>query len=72
VALSDVPFYRGALTLQLAIIGLAICGAVVERSRGIVAVYVPYYFCAVNLALLLGMLRYLFVSESGIWRRVDR
>ena len=58
LALWDVSnFYRLSLVLQLVFYLAALTGWVMTRRRAVPAMlYVPYYFCLVNLASLVGMI----------------
>ncbi|MEX1081155.1 MAG: glycosyltransferase family 2 protein [Halofilum sp. (in: g-proteobacteria)] len=70
--LANQPLYLAAFCAQLAFYLLAGLGATARRARRFTLVYTPYYFAALNAALLVGLLRYLGGRQSALWRRVSR
>jgi cellulose synthase/poly-beta-1,6-N-acetylglucosamine synthase-like glycosyltransferase len=71
--LSAGPLYRAALGAQLAFYGLALGGYWrVGRGTMPLAVSVPFYFTAMNLAALWGLLRFLRRSQTVQWRKAQR
>jgi poly-beta-1,6-N-acetyl-D-glucosamine synthase len=66
------PMMALALAIQVVFYGLALCGWVSESLRRWMPVYVPYYFCAVNMAAVIGLWRYLLGRQSVIWHKVQR
>ncbi len=71
-ALAAHPGYLAALCAQLAFYLLAGLGAAARRARRFTLVYTPYYFAALNAALLVGMLKYISGRQNAQWRRVSR
>ena len=64
-------FYRLAGLLQLGFYALAATGWAIEsRSKAPRIFYLPYYFCLVNAASLLGILKWLRGSLSPTWQTV--
>jgi cellulose synthase/poly-beta-1,6-N-acetylglucosamine synthase-like glycosyltransferase len=65
------PFYHFAAVLQFCFYALAAVGWA-GKSRGSIPkiLYLPYYFCLVNLASLLGIFKFLSGSLSPTWRTV--
>ena len=64
-------FYQVALLLQLMFYVLAACGwAMKNRKKTPPVFYLPYYFCLVNLASLLGVFKSLSGSLSPTWQTV--
>ena len=64
---------RWLLTAQCLFYAGALAGAVRERGgRRNRWLYLPYYFCRMNLAGLSGTLKVLSADTSGIWERVPR
>lgn len=61
-----------ALTAQLALYLLALAGALVPSLRTVRPVYVPYYFCVINLAALAGLVMFLRARQSTLWEKVER
>ena len=69
--LSVSPFYRLALLLQLLFYALAAVGWRLETSvKTSKLFYLPYYFCLVNGASLVGICRFLTGGLSPTWRTV--
>ncbi len=62
-------FYRVAGVLQLLFYALALIGWF-TKGRGPRLVYLPYYFCVVNLASFLGLLKSFGGSLSSTWQTV--
>jgi cellulose synthase/poly-beta-1,6-N-acetylglucosamine synthase-like glycosyltransferase len=63
------PFYRVIAILQLCFYMLALIGWC-TKGRGPRLVYLPYYFCVVNLASFLGLLKSFGGSLSSTWQTV--
>jgi cellulose synthase/poly-beta-1,6-N-acetylglucosamine synthase-like glycosyltransferase len=61
-----------ALAIQMVFYGLAFCGWTSQGLRRWMPVYVPYYFCAVNMAAAIGLWRYLVGRQSVMWHKVQR
>ncbi len=58
---------------QCALYGGALAGWRLERSgRRNRALYLPYYFCRMNLAAVRGLRAFLFENTGGVWERVPR
>ena len=52
---------------------LAIAGMVMEKRQiRIKALFVPYYFCVMNYAVLMGIIRYFSKKQSAAWERAQR
>lgn len=66
------PVMTLALGIQMAFYGLALCGWLSQSLRQWMPVYVPYYFCAVNMAAAIGLWRYLLGRQSVTWHKVQR
>lgn len=62
-----------AIAAQLLFYGLAVAGWR-QRRRGALPnyLYVPFYFCTMNLAALLGLLRFLNGRQTTLWRKAQR
>jgi len=72
-ALSAEPLYRAALVAQLGFYGLALIGYWrIGRGALPTAISIPFYFTAMNLAALWGMLRFLRRSQTVQWRKAQR
>lgn len=63
------PFYLIVALLQLFFYALALIGWL-TKGRGSRFLYLPYYFCVVNLAAFLGLLKSLGGSLSSTWQTV--
>lgn len=44
----------------------------IKKWRSIHIVYLPYYFCVVNLAAFLGFFRFLGLKQGSLWEKVAR
>ena len=65
------PFYRAALFLQLAFYLLALMGWIVQKRNECPRVlYLPYYFCLVNVASLFGVVKCFSGSLSPTWQTI--
>lgn len=66
------PAMAVAVAVQVVFYSLALCGWISQRLRRWMPVYVPYYFCAVNVAAAMGLWRYLIGQQSVLWQKVER
>ena len=72
-ALSANPFYVASLCLGIIVAALALVGRYLELRNIYRAIFsVPYYFFSMNLALLLGFLRFLNGQQTSVWDRTAR
>lgn len=69
LALQEASFYRVALAAQALFYALAFASLLVPRLRGWRICYFPYYFCAMNFAALIGLVRFLLRSQSALWEK---
>lgn len=66
-------FYILFLAAQLLFYLLAVLGFIMEkRSIRIKALFIPYYFCVMNYAVLMGIIRYLSKKQSAAWDKAQR
>ena len=74
VLLSADPRVLAFAALQAAFYGTALCGyALMRRNGSLPAIlYVPFYFCAMNLAALRGLQRYVSGWQMQHWRKAQR
>jgi len=72
IALASGPFWLAVAAAQATVYTLALIGWRVPASRQHIAIYVPYYFTAVNVAFAFGLWRQLRGGQSATWQRVDR
>ena len=71
--LPTVRWARWLLAAQSLFYGAALAGSMLERSgRRNRWLYLPYYFCRMNLAGLSGALKVLAQNSGGVWERVPR
>jgi biofilm PGA synthesis N-glycosyltransferase PgaC len=65
--------YQLLLTGQVLFYGLAITGFIMEKKQiRIKALFVPYYFCVMNYAVLAGIIRYFKGKQSVAWEKSQR
>jgi len=68
-----IPFYKGMFLLQVVFYVFACFGQVLSWSGFHNKIFsLPYYFVSMNLALLLGLFRYLSRSQKSAWKRTER
>ncbi|WP_354332055.1 glycosyltransferase family 2 protein [Pedobacter sp. CG_S7] len=61
------------LTAQILFYLSAYLGKVMEaRKLRVKVLFIPYYFCVMNYAVLAGLLRYFFSGQSVIWEKAIR
>lgn len=66
-------FYVLLFILQLVFYLLALLGWVFERKKIKVKVlFIPYYFCMMNYAVFLGLLRLIKGEQTVLWEKVER
>jgi capsid protein len=52
---------------------LAFLGFIMEKRQiRIKALFVPYYFCVMNYAVLMGIIRYFTKKQSAVWEKAQR
>ncbi|NCI45560.1 glycosyltransferase family 2 protein [Sediminibacterium soli] len=66
--------YRLLLVMQIAFYASAVMGWLFEKkSIRVKILFIPYYFCVMNYAVLAGMLRYLRQKpQTGVWEKAKR
>ena len=66
-------FYQLIFILQVVFYLLSIIGMYFERKNiRIKALFVPYYFCVMNYAVIAGMIRYFKKEQSAAWEKSKR
>lgn len=66
-------FYGLLLAAQILFYGMAVLGWVMEkRELRIKILFIPYYFCVMNYAVLAGIIRYIKKSQSATWEKAAR
>jgi biofilm PGA synthesis N-glycosyltransferase PgaC len=67
------PLYMVILMAQILFYSMALAGWVLEKRKiKVKALFVPYYFCVMNYAVLAGINRYVSGSQSAIWEKAKR
>lgn len=67
------PFYLAMVILQGVFYSLALFGWFTREGTGRRAVfYIPFYLCAMNLAALRGLWRFLAGTQTTQWRKAER
>lgn len=70
---SDLSFYQELFFLQCLFYFLATIGLLTYRLKKVpFIIFVPFYFCNLNLALFFGFLNALFFKQSGKWESTER
>ncbi|MCX2484241.1 glycosyltransferase family 2 protein [Pedobacter sp. MR2016-24] len=70
---TSVLFYQVLLLLQLIFYALSITGLYFERKNvRIKALFIPYYFCIMNYAVVAGIVRYYKKNQSAAWEKSKR
>lgn len=72
IMLITMPLYFWLFTGQACFYFLALVGFVKKEFRRNYLVYLPYYFCVVNVAAFQGFLRFLSARQQAIWEKVER
>lgn len=76
IALAFEPDATGYLVLllaQLLFYILALLGFIMEkRQLRIKILFIPYYFCVMNYAVMAGIIRYFTSTQSAVWEKVQR
>ena len=66
-------FYLVFLIAQVFFYLLAFLGFIMEKRQiRIKALFIPYYFCVMNYAVLMGIIRYFTKKQSAIWEKAQR
>jgi cellulose synthase/poly-beta-1,6-N-acetylglucosamine synthase-like glycosyltransferase len=65
--------YQALLAAQVAFYAAALLGWLLERREiKVKALFIPYYFCMMNYAVVRGIFRYLAGSQSAAWDKAQR
>lgn len=66
-------FYQAAFWGQVVFYASACCGwYLARRALKAKIVFIPYYFCVMNYAVVAGLLRYLKGKQSAAWEKASR
>lgn len=64
---------QALLLAQVLFYLLALLGLIMEkRQLRIKVLFIPYYFCVMNYAVLAGIIRYFGKKQSAVWEKVQR
>lgn len=80
LVLNYIVVYEGASGIYTVLLGcqvlfysLALLGWLLEKKQvRIKALYIPYYFCMMNYAVVAGIRRYFAGSQSAVWEKAKR
>lgn len=73
ISLVSINFYRHILFLQILFYALAVGGLLSVKQKKIpFVIYAPFYFCNLNLALLIGFLKVILGKQKVMWDRTER
>jgi biofilm PGA synthesis N-glycosyltransferase PgaC len=65
--------WQALLAAQIFFYLLAFLGYIMEkRQLRIKALFIPYYFCVMNYAVLAGIIRYFTTTQSAVWEKAQR
>lgn len=71
--LPNTALYNGIFVAQIVFYVLAFLGFIMEKRHiRIKALFVPYYFCVMNYAVLMGIIRYFTKKQSAVWEKAQR
>ena len=69
----NIPFYTAVFICQIGFYAAALAGYLLAmQSLKVKALFIPYYFCIMNYAVLMGLGRFLSGSQSAIWEKNAR
>ncbi|EHQ25715.1 glycosyltransferase family 2 protein [Mucilaginibacter paludis] len=73
LAAQGIVFYQLLLVAQILFYVMAILGWILEkRELRVKVLFIPYYFCIMNYAVLAGIIRYFKKTQSAAWERAAR
>jgi biofilm PGA synthesis N-glycosyltransferase PgaC len=73
LALTGSTFYVLLLIAQIMFYGMAVLGWIMEmRELRVKILFIPYYFCIMNYAVMMGIIRYFKKSQSAAWEKSAR
>lgn len=65
--------YRIVFEVQVLFYLLSLLGLIMEKRHiRIKVLFIPYYFCVMNYAVLMGIIRYVTKKQSAIWEKAQR
>jgi biofilm PGA synthesis N-glycosyltransferase PgaC len=70
---TQILFYQILFALQASFYALSLLGLYFEqRNIRIKALFIPYYFCVMNYAVIAGIFRYFRKNQSAAWEKSKR
>jgi len=70
---SQNPFYRLLLLLQVIFYAASLAGYLLATKHLKIKVFfLPYYFCIMNYSVVMGLIRFLKGTQSGMWEKNKR
>ena len=63
-------FFETMMMLQLIFYSLALMGWFTRRRKHHAILYIPFYFCVTNVALLVGIIKFLSGKKMVIWKPI--
>lgn len=73
LACQGLVFYQLLLAAQILFYAMAVLGWIMEkRELRIKILFIPYYFCVMNYAVLMGIIRYFKGNQSAAWEKAAR
>jgi len=66
-------FFKIILVGEVFFYLLALTGFIMEKRQiRIKVLFIPYYFCVMNYAVLMGIIRYFTKKQSAMWEKAQR
>lgn len=73
LAIYGSTFFKVVMSLQLAFYFLAFIGYLLEKRKlKFKPFFIPYYFCIMNYAVIMGFFRFIKGSQSVVWEKAKR
>lgn len=70
---TDIFLFQFIFAMQVLFYGLALVGLYFERRNiRVKALFIPYYFCVMNYAVMMGIFRYFGGNQSAAWEKSKR
>ncbi|MBW4890931.1 glycosyltransferase family 2 protein [Mucilaginibacter sp. HMF5004] len=70
---AEATFYQILFVAQIMFYLMAFLGFILEkRELRIKILFIPYYFCVMNYAVLAGIIRYYRKNQSAVWEKAER
>jgi len=73
LVIGGTSFYALLLLMQLIFYGIAVAGYLLRNKKiYIKSLFMPYYFCVMHYAVLVGLQRFLSGDQKGTWEKAER